>query len=275
MDFLLSSRPIAALSETADRILLLGRDVTELRHLEHAKDELLQVLSHELRNPLQVIKGLLQMLRLKSQHLAKHEIEQRLDLMDRQVNRLVYLVNDILAAHRASNPRFRMHFRPTDLAALLEKALSPFIMNDSGHQIVVEIPKHIPVTVNPEGISRVLNNLMSNALEYTPPGKHVWVSVQLEEGSVLLMVADEGVGIPPERIERVFDGFCRGERLADWRTGSIGVGLYVSRSIARRHGGDLWAEARPGGGTIMCLRLPLAQQPTEGSPPVEGGTARV
>lgn len=264
IDLLLLIRPIAALGRATDRILLLGRDVTELKHLERAKDELLEVVSHELRNPLQVIKGLLQLLRVKLRNLAKHEIEQRLDLLDKQVNRLTYLVNDILTAYRASNPRFRMDFRPTDLTALLEEALYPFIMNDSGHQVIVEMPKQVSVTVNRDGIMQVLNSLISNALEYTPPGKRIWVTVQLEDRSVLTMVADEGVGIDPERMESIFDGFSRGGRLADWRTGSIGLGLYVSRSIARRHGGDLWAEARSGGGTIMCFRLPLAQSPTEG-----------
>jgi signal transduction histidine kinase len=109
--------------------------------------------------------------------------------------------------------------------------------------------------------------VINNAVKYTPPGKRIWVDLLISDGTALLVVEDEGIGIAPSELERVFDQFYRGSKTRDKFSG-VGLGLYVSRFLARMHGGDLWAETRPQGGTVIKLSLPVLtdnlENPQEG-----------
>ena len=98
---------------------------------------------------------------------------------------------------------------------------------------------------------------MTNAFSYSPRGTRVWIDVKADGGNAYVRVEDEGIGIPEGELEEVFSGFHRGSNLTRCDPVGSGLGLFVSREVARRHGGDLWAERRPGRGTFMVLRLPL------------------
>lgn len=238
-------------------------DVTEMGRLERVKEEFMQVVSHELRNPLQVIMGLVSLLRIDLKDPANQdEALRHLDLMKDQVAHVTALVEDVLMASRLSSGSLKLDLKRVDLVAILDQALSAYV-DDPTHLWITctRAPSPVWLMGDVRRLGQVVVNLLSNAGNHTPPGKRIWASVEVTAASALLKVEDEGIGIPSGQLEQVFSGFHRAGNVTNWRSGGIGLGLYISRNIARRHRGDLWAENRPGGGTIMCLRLPLDGQP--------------
>ena len=114
----------------------------------------------------------------------------------------------------------------------------------------------IPVMIDPVRVRQILTNILDNAIKYTPPGKRIWIDFTLSGNCTVVTVEDEGIGIPQGEIDRIFDQFYRASNVHGY-TGGIGLGLYVSRYLARMHGGDLWVKMRDKGGTIMSLCLPV------------------
>lgn len=234
------------------------RDVTGERQLEMAKDQVMQVLAHELRNPLAAASGLIQLVAERYRTADPGWVEEHLRLAGLELARLDGLTNDILAGYQVSQGRLLLTLQPLDLADVVQKAAAQYGWGAPTHRFIVEFPAEPPIRLNGDArlLTQVVGNLLSNAFKYTPPEGTVRLCRTLEPGAVVLRVEDSGVGIPQDQLEGVFRGFYRATNLQG-RPGGLGLGLYVSRHIARSHGGDLWAESRPGGGTAMCLRLPL------------------
>ncbi len=237
-------------------------DVTELRRLEQAKDEFLQVLAHELRNPLAAASGLVQLSLRRLGSDPSSRTGEALRLAHGELNRLNVLINDIITGYRVSSGRLPLNLELINLANVLAEATAPYRLADpAGHQVQVTVPdgSFIPVMGDSKRLIEVMTNLLSNAAKYSLPGTPIQVICTVEGGNVLIRVEDEGIGIPPDQLERVFDGFYRATNIHNRQPGGIGLGLYISRDVARRHDGELWADNRSGGGTVMTLRLPLAR----------------
>lgn len=241
--------------------IITFHDVTELRQLEQAKDEFLQVLAHELRNPLAAASGLVQLTIRRLGPDSVNRMGEPLRLAHGELNRLNVLINDIITGYRVSSGRLPLNLEIINLADVLTEATAPYRLSDpSGHEVQVTMPPlpHIPVMGDANRLAEVMTNLLSNATKYSPADTPIKVVCTLESDHVRIRVEDEGIGIPPDQLERVFDGFYRATNIHNRQPGGIGLGLYISRDVARRHGGELWAENRAGGGTVMTLRLPLA-----------------
>jgi len=245
----------------------LAQSLEELRRLEQAKSDYLQVLAHELRNPLTAARGLVELVRMTLRRAGEREqpadhsrqVMEYLNLAEVELERLQRLISDIITGYRISSGRLPLELEPLNLISVIEQATAPYSRGVFRTNLVVEeFPAaDIPVMGDAHRLVEVLTNLLDNAVKYSPPDAPITVRVILEPGSVVAQVEDQGIGIPPEQLERVFEGFYRGSNLQGKQPGGMGLGLYVSRDIARRHGGDLWAANRPGGGTIVSLRLPL------------------
>jgi len=238
------------------RAFSVVKDITELRRLEKTREEFMQVVSHEIRNPLQVIMSLVQIAGLKLPTEARSSVGGYLRSLHQQVTYLASLVDDILTAYRLGNGRMSISVSPVRLDSVLAEATGPYI-SQHNHEFETSyaVPDGLLVRADPRRVVQILCNLLSNAVKYTPEGRRIWVKAALDGDSVLVKVEDEGIGIPTDQLERVFEGFLRAHNVSDWKSGGIGLGLYISRNLARRMGGDLWAENRPGGGTVLCLRL--------------------
>ncbi len=253
-------------------------DVTDLRRLERAKDEFLQVLAHELRNPLAAAYGLVGISRLRLGRETRVRIGEYLRLAEAEMERLNGLINEIIAGYRVSSGRLPLDLGPTDLVGVIAEAAAPYQHLAHGVKVVVEeLPSGgLSVLGDAKRLVEVLSNLLSNAAKYSPPGSTVRIRTGDPVGvgggeaprsappapdgkkpCVVLRVEDEGIGIPPDQLEKVFEGFYRASNVTNGQPSGLGLGLYVSRDIVRRHGGDLWAENRPGGGAALCLKLPL------------------
>lgn len=236
------------------------RDVTSLRQLEAAKDDYLQVLAHELCNPLAAAMGLVQLVARRLGVRGDRRCQEYLALAESELDRLNGLIADIITGYRVSGGHLPLDLGPVDLVDVLAQALRPYSLKAHRHRFIVSPPPSPEIVVigDARRLIEVISNLLSNAIKYSPSGRSIWISVAIQNGNAVVRVEDEGIGIPPDQLEKVFEGFYRATNLTNRQPGGLGLGLYISRDMARRHGGDLWAANRPGGGTAMCLKLPLA-----------------
>lgn len=240
--------------------------VARLRELDELKDALISTVSHELRTPLTVIQGVSDLLRTQRATLSESAVDELLERLRRQVVRLHHYLGDLLELHHIGlGAELDLQLAPTDLAALVAEvvAASPV----AGAPITVEL-EPVVIVVDPQRIERVIASLLDNAYRHTPPGTPIRVRLLAEGGGAVLMVEDEGQGIPDELKDAVFTAFRQGPSHVRGVSGA-GLGLAVVRRVVALHGGRCWIEDAPAGGTCVKVRLP--RTPPEPAEPAEEG----
>jgi signal transduction histidine kinase/DNA-binding response OmpR family regulator len=227
-----------------------------------AKDEFLAMLGHELRNPLSPILTALQLLRLR----GVTGVERERTIIERQVRHMVALVDDLLDVSKIARGTVQLKREPVDLADVVAKAIemtSPAI-DERRHVLTVEMPRGLSVDGDPARLAQVVANLLSNAAKYTDPGGAIGVSGVEEGTDVVLRVRDDGTGIEPEMLPRIFDPFSQERQAMDRSQGGLGLGLAIVRSLVQAHGGTVSASsAGKGRGAELTVRLPRAEQRQE------------
>jgi signal transduction histidine kinase/CheY-like chemotaxis protein len=219
-----------------------------------AKDEFLAMLGHELRNPLAPIVTALHLIKLR----GADPFERERTIIERQVQHVVRLVDDLLDVSRITRGAIQLRRGPIEMSSLVNRALDSIgtTLSDRDHDLRIDVPRlGLPVDVDADRMSQVIANLISNAAKYTPRGGRVEVTADVEAGCARLVVRDNGAGIDPKLLPRLFDLFVQGR--ADH--GGLGLGLAIVRSIVELHGGVVSAASRgPGRGATFTIRLPLA-----------------
>jgi signal transduction histidine kinase/integral membrane sensor domain MASE1/CheY-like chemotaxis protein len=241
----------------------------DLRRANQAKDEFLALLGHELRNPLAPVRNALEVLRLRGhedpQTVRMHEI------MARQVKHLARLVDDLLDVSRITRGRVELRREETELAALVASAADGLrnLFEERGHQLSVTLPESpVVLYVDPFRMEQVLANLLANAAKYTPSGGTISLTVEREGSEAVVKVRDNGIGIPPEMLERVFDLFVQADRLPDSVHQGLGLGLTLVRRLVDLHEGRVVARsAGRGQGSEFEVRVPLSAVPVARTAP--------
>ncbi len=233
--------------------------VARLREVDLAKTEFVAVAAHEFRTPLATILGVIGTLRTHGDALDPSIREELLEGAQVQAQRLARLVEDLLTVSRIEDGALRLDVRPANLEEVVAEAVQ-----SSGTTDVVRVELHgiAEVHCDRDRMVRVLSNLLDNARKYSPPDGAIFVTVTEDERSVFLSVRDQGLGIPKERREEVFERFRRLVDKSD-RPG-WGLGLYITRCLVEAHGGSIRVEEAPGGGAEFLFTLPKAQ--TGGAP---------
>lgn len=265
------ARTVRATSYVSTRYLLLIHDVTEIRRLERMKDRFVQVMGHELKNPIQVMKALVPLLNMM-ENPEVSTIRRYAKTLNAQIMQLSSLIEDLLTACAAEGRELLILRRPTDLVDLVtDWAYSQ--VSSKGHEVIqmFSTKERAPVFVDRRRIRGILANVFGNAVKYSPEGTRIWIDIRVQSGSALVIIEDEGVGIPDSELELVFQAFYRGSNTDQTDVDGVGIGLFISKKVARQHGGDLWAEQREGGGTRTVLRLPLLEDPAGLAPATLGG----
>ncbi len=230
-------------------------DITELRRMVRARDQMLRFLSHEFRNPLQVMKTAAD---LGSKTDANGSVPGRyMAILKRQIDLMSALADDALTAFRIGDDRLVIDREMTDLVDLVREWLDSLVI-PPGYTVDSDLPSWVraPANVDRTRVTQVLANMLSNAIKFSAPGSRVLVKVQVSAEDATVTVEDEGIGVPEEELSMVFQPFFRASNAAP--VSGTGLGLYISRELARLHGGDLWLERSPEAGTVARLRLPLA-----------------
>jgi PAS domain S-box-containing protein len=273
---------ITALRDTTGKLVGFGkvtRDLTERRrteeeraarlsaeHANKTKDEFLAILGHELRNPLAPIVSALQLLKLRgdSQSVREHQI------IERQVNQMSRLVDDLLDVSRISQGKIELKREPIELRDPLAKAVEiaiPLFERKSQVLDVVVPEEALRVVGDDARLVQVFTNLLTNASKYTPEGGHVTLSVRHEGPRFAVEIRDDGDGIPPELLPRVFELFVQGEQDVARPAGGLGVGLTLVRALVELHGGSIEAHsAGRGKGSAFVVYLDAAPLPAGASP---------
>jgi len=265
---LLNAAPVQDSDGNFTRGLAVFQDITALKELERHKDEFISVASHELRGPLTVIRGQAQLLQRQLRRQEKqgelpptllHSMES-MESIQAQTARMNDLVNDLLDASRIQAGKLTLQRGLVELMPLLTKVTQHWKPASANHTLILETDgstEDVKGYWDAKRVEQIFNNLLGNAMKYSPEGGNVTIHVQLEgEKHMLVGVRDEGLGIPPEATSHLFERFYRAGNVSS--IGGTGLGLYISRQLATVHGGDLWAESPGlGKGTTFYLRLPL------------------
>jgi signal transduction histidine kinase len=262
-------------------------EVTELararraaEEANRAKDEFLAMLGHELRNPLAPILTALQLMTLRG--LTGGERERR--IIERQVKHVVGLVDDLLDVARISRGTVQLRKARKQLSEVIAKSIemtSPAI-EERRHTLVVQVPAGLEIEADPARLAQVFANLLNNAAKYTDPGGTIHVTAAQESTGMVVRVSDNGQGIAPETLARVFDLFVQEPQDAERAQGGLGIGLAIVRSLVQAHGGTVHAEsAGRGQGATFTVTLPVASPQTAAAAavtpvmPVDGSPCRL
>jgi PAS domain S-box-containing protein len=248
-------------------------DVTRLKQAEAAireadrrKDEFLALLSHELRNPLAPILTAAQLMQLRGDVATPRER----DVIVRQAQHLVRLVDDLLDVSRVARGKITLSQRPIQLASVVAKAVEATgpLLEQRRHQLVLTVPAEgLAVDADEDRLTQVVTNLLSNAARYTPSGGRVEVTGGRQGDEVVLRVRDNGQGIDPALLPHIFEMFVQGERGSDRSQGGLGLGLSLVRTLTLLHGGTVTAQSEgPGRGSEFTLRLPVSRESMRPAP---------
>jgi signal transduction histidine kinase len=257
----------ARLSEQAK---VLERTEAELTQVGRRKDEFLAVLSHELRNPLGALRNGLHLLRDGS---APSQRETVHGMLDRQLQKLIRLVDDLLDVTRINSGTVRLRRERLELAGVVRDAVesSRGLIEGSGHALTVRLPEE-PIRLEADRVrlAQVLSNLLDNAAKFTAPGGQIWLSAEREGGEISIRIKDSGVGIPADMLSKVFDMFTQIPHTGQRPREGLGIGLSIVRRLVELHRGTIRLTSEgPGRGSEFEIRLPAlaAPSPVPAGPP--------
>jgi PAS domain S-box-containing protein len=232
------------------------RDVTAAKELEEAKDLFLATTSHELRTPITVVQGFASTLSSRWDKLTDADRRGAVQTIVDRAAALAKLVEQLLLGSRAGADQLAVSNGPFDLAGLVRGAAAAFRPLSDQHTLTIDVPDQLPKAFgDPTATDVIVGQLLENAFKYSPDGGNVTVRAKASGDQIEVTVEDQGIGIPPADRERVFERFVQGETGDRRRFGGIGLGLYIVRQLARAQDGEVAADGREGGGTVMRLQL--------------------
>jgi K+-sensing histidine kinase KdpD len=247
-------------------------EIEILQELNRLRSELIANVSHELRTPLGLIKIFCTSLLMDDVDFDRETRWTFLRHIDEETERLERIVDNLLDLSRMESERLRLDRRPTDVSQMAREiieTIKPEIDAPTPHSplsILHDFPSEpLMATVDPKRIEQVLRNLLSNAIKYSPQGGTITVQGRGDKRQLLMRVSDQGIGIPPEDLERVFERFYRVENEITQTVRGAGLGLAVCRGIVEAHGGRIWVESTPGVGSTFYFTLPALSKESIGA----------
>jgi signal transduction histidine kinase len=258
------TRALASLNETLEqrvqeRTAELERSEAALRAAAGQKDEFLAILAHELRNPLVPLRIGLDLL-IDTQGSQPKPVTRAIVAMNRQLDHMVRLVDDLLNVTRISRGDFELKKEHVDLAALIHAAVEANQQHfaQRGHALAVETSGAVYASVDPTRVTQILGSLLHNAARYTPAGGNITIDLASTDTTAMIRIIDSGVGIPADKLDRIFDMFSRIERTLPG-DGGLGLGLAFARRLSEMHGGTLTVTSSgDGAGSTFTLTLPAS-----------------
>jgi PAS domain S-box-containing protein len=250
--------PLLGRGGELSNVMAIMRDITRFREADVLKETFISVVSHELKTPVSIIKGYAETLSRAEARRNPALVEEMLGAIVEESDRLAQLVDDLLDASRlqADGLPFR-EVSDVDLRMIAERVVERYRLRAPQHDLILDFSADFPdVTGDPQRLEQVLDNLVSNAIKYSPGGGEVRISGDASPAEVTLTVSDEGVGVPLEEQERIFDRFYRLESPETRAVSGTGLGLYLTRTIVQAHGGRVWVESVPGQGSTFYVVLP-------------------
>jgi PAS domain S-box-containing protein len=241
-------------------VIITSRDITERKQIERLKDELVSTVSHELRTPLTSLRGFTELMLKKD--FSRDKQREFLTIIQNESIRLTNLINDFLDLQRMESGRQTYNFSPIHIDMLMREVAAIIAPDNGRHPLHTAFPGQLPqVHADADRLRQVLSNLISNAVKYSPQGGRITVGARQQKGEVVAWVADEGMGIPPEAIPRLFTKFFRVDSRDTRSISGTGLGLSLVKRIIEAHEGRVWVESVEGVGSTFFFTLPILEQP--------------
>lgn len=233
-------------------------DITERKKIEQMKSEFVSVASHEMRTPLTSIHGVIKLLCAGRLGELSAPGKQMATIAERNTEQMMRLINDVLNLERMESGRETIKRQQCNSADLIQQAVDTMNSIAQEHQIVIETRLNsIELSVDRDRILQTLINLLNNAIKFSPTGGRVWVTVEKQNQEVLFAVKDQGRGIPPDKLETIFERFQQVDASDSRQKGGTGLGLAICRHIVEQHGGEIWVESFYGKGSTFLFTLNL------------------
>jgi signal transduction histidine kinase len=235
--------------------MILSAAISERNQLERRKDDFIHTASHELKTPITTIKGYTQILAKLFRKDSKPKIY--LTRMEYQVDRLTGLINDLLDISRIQTNKLELHREIFNLTELIEGVSQDMKQISKKHRITIKSTSQQFILADKFRIGQVLINLISNAIKFSPSNAQIIIRTERKKGMLIVSIQDRGVGIPDENLEKIFEPFYKSDGQSRNSYAGLGLGLYISSEIIKRHGGDMWAESPQKKGSTFFFTLPL------------------
>ena len=245
---------------------------SRLREANARKDVFLATLAHELRNPLAPVRSAVQILRMPG--LPPAQAEWASAVIERQVRTMSRLIDDLMDVSRINRGKIELQRERVDLQDVLRDAVDATrpLIEELRHQLLLDLPPYaVPLDGDATRLAQAFMNLLNNAAKYMDPGGRIEVRMSQLPAEVQVLVRDRGIGIPPERLDGIFEMFAQVETALTRSRGGLGIGLSLARRLVELHGGRVLVRSDgPGQGSEFEVRLPLAPAPGGGPPPEPG-----
>lgn len=250
------------------RIVAFLRDVSQQRQVERLKDEFVSTVSHELRTPLTSIAGSLGLVSAGAAGSLPDKAQRLIGIAQANSQRLVRLINDILDLAKIERGEMPFNMQPLTLLNVARRAADAVQGYAEELGVAVELPEETGATIrgDVDRLTQVITNLLSNAVKFSARGGTVSVGFGQEAGRARISVRDHGPGVPEAFRDRLFGRFAQADGSQTRGTAGTGLGLFIAREIAERHGGRLWYQSPPDGGALFHLDLPVVQEPEARAP---------
>ena len=247
----------AAALTTVDAFSRQRQAVEQLERLNRAKSEFVSIVSHEFRTPLTGIQGFSEMMR--DEDLTSEEMREYAGDINKDAQRLTRMINEMLDLDRMESGRMTIHPERMDLNAVIADVADRVRPNAPNHTLTLDLQRDLPqVQADRDRMTQVASNLLNNAVKYSPTGGRITMSTRVEGDQLRLDVRDEGLGIPEDALDTIFERYSRVDSLATKDIQGTGLGLPIVRQIVQLHGGKVWAESELGKGSVFHVVLPLA-----------------
>ena len=235
-------------------------DITAIRNVERMKTAFVSTVSHELRTPLTSIKGFIATLLQDTDGYFDQETRQEFyGIIDAECDRLRRLIDDLLNVSRIESGRaLQMHWAEFEPLAIIEKVIQAQRSYTDKHRINLDFHGEVPKLLgDADKFDQILTNLLSNAIKYSPAGGDVQIDVDASDHDMTLSVSDQGIGVPRDKLPRIFEKFERVDNRDTRQTGGTGIGLFLVKHLVERHEGTIAVDSVVGKGTTFTIHLPL------------------
>jgi PAS domain S-box-containing protein len=234
------------------------RDITNFRRAQEMQNVFISTVSHELKTPVALIKGYAGTLNREDASWEPQVVHDSLKVIEEEADRLTELIENLLATSKLRAERMQLDLGEVKLNQLAGSVVERFQTQTAAHTFKVSFPPDFPVIQGDEvRLRQVLDNLVSNAIKYSPQGGTITIGGEVDNGYVTISVRDEGIGIPETEQEHIFERFYRVDGPMSRKTKGTGLGLYLAKAVIEAHGGNIRVKSKPGAGSTFYFTIPL------------------